>query len=257
MEVSLDRVIFNKHNIDGTMTTEVCLSSKERGFAVVFILKERVREMHIPDGFLSPGVWVPAAAISTGALGYSIKQAQASLKERQIPVLGIMSAFIFAGQMVNFPVAGGTSGHLLGAALATSLLGPWSASLILATVLIIQSLFFQDGGITALGANILNMAVIGVGTAWLMENSLKKLRLPAGVSNFLAGWVSVMAAAVAASLELAISGTIPLAKVLPAMAFWHALIGIGEGMLTAVAVNFVFKNRLVYEVEQEKAGWEA
>lgn len=213
--------------------------------------------MHIPDGFLTPIVYGPAAAISAGAIGYSIKKAQATLQERQVPALGIMSAFIFAGQMVNFPVAGGTSGHLLGAALATALLGPWSAALILSTVLIIQTFFFGDGGITALGANILNMAVMGVGAAWLVQFLCRKLRLPAAAGNFLSGWVSVMMAAVGASIELALSGTLALKQVLPAMAFWHALIGSGEGLITAIAVSFVFKNRFGFSGEQEQARWEA
>lgn len=212
--------------------------------------------MHIPDGFLAPVVWGPAAAVSVGAIGYSIKKVQTTLQERQVPALGIMSAFIFAGQMVNFPVAGGTSGHLLGAALATALLGPWSAALILSTVLIIQSLFFGDGGITALGANILNMAVLGVGAAWLVQTLCRKMNLPAGVGNFLSGWAAVMMAAVAASLELALSGTMALKQVLPVMASWHALIGIGEGLITAVAVSFVFKNRLGFEGKDKQAGWE-
>lgn len=198
--------------------------------------------MHIPDGFLDTKTWVATAVLSGGAISYSAKKTRELLNERQLPALGIMSAFIFAGQMVNFPVAGGTSGHLLGAALATVLLGPWSASLIIATVLAVQSLFFQDGGITALGANILNMAVLGVGLAHLTHQALSKLKINQYVAGFVAAWLSVMVAAFAASIELAVSGTIPLGVVLTAMAGWHALIGIGEGIITAVVIAFVSKS---------------
>lgn len=131
--------------------------------------------MHIPDGFLDTKTWVAADALSVGAIGYSIKKSREELEERQVPKLGIVAAFIFAAQMINFPVAGGTSGHLLGAALAAILMGPWSACLIISTVLVIQCLVFQDGGITALGGNIFNMAVLGVLTAFLTYRVLSGL----------------------------------------------------------------------------------
>jgi len=195
--------------------------------------------MHIPDGFLDLKTIVATGVVSAGALSYSIKKSKEELNERQLPALGIMAAFIFAGQMINFPVAGGTSGHLLGAALATVLLGPWSASLVLATVLIVQALFFQDGGITALGAGILNMATIAVFIAHVAYTLAGKLRVNEYVASFVAAWLSVMAASTATALELAISGTVSLAVALPAMTSVHALIGIGEGIITAVAVMFV------------------
>lgn len=198
--------------------------------------------MHIPDGFLGIKTCIVTAVASGGALSYSARKTRELLNERQLPTLGIMSAFIFAGQMVNFPVAGGTSGHLLGTALATILLGPWSASLIIATVLIVQSLFFQDGGITVLGANIFNMAVVGVGIAYFMHRMLSKLNLNQYFASSVAAWLSVMGAAFAASIELAVSGTIPLGVVLPAMAGWHTLIGIGEGIITSVVLAFVSKS---------------
>ncbi|MEW6244897.1 MAG: energy-coupling factor ABC transporter permease [Bacillota bacterium] len=195
--------------------------------------------MHIPDGFLDLKTIVATGVASAGALSYSIKKSKEELNERQLPALGIMSAFIFAGQMINFPVAGGTSGHLLGAALATVLLGPWSASLVLATVLIVQALFFQDGGITALGAGIFNMAVVAVFIAHVAYTLAGKLRVNEYAACFVAAWLSVMAASTATALELAISGTVPLAAALPAMTSVHALIGVGEGIITAVAVMFV------------------
>ncbi|ADL07356.1 energy-coupling factor ABC transporter permease [Thermosediminibacter oceani] len=198
--------------------------------------------MHIPDGFLDAKTWMSAAALSSVAVGYSIKKTRDSLGDRQAPALGVMAAFIFAAQMVNFPVGGGTSGHLLGAALATALLGPWGACLVLATVVIIQALFFADGGITVLGANILNMAVI----APLVSHLIYKF-LGAGrpLAIFLGSWCSIFLSAIAVALQLALSGTIPLSVVLPAMAGWHALIGIGEGLITCAVYAFITRNGLL------------
>ena len=117
--------------------------------------------MHIPDGFLDPGVAAAPASVSAGAVAYGLRRAEATLDDRAVPLLGVTGAFVFAAQMLNFPVAGGTSGHLLGAALAAVLLGPWLACLVIAVVLDAQAFVFADGGITALGANVLNMGVIG------------------------------------------------------------------------------------------------
>ncbi|MEW6697975.1 MAG: energy-coupling factor ABC transporter permease [Bacillota bacterium] len=195
--------------------------------------------MHIPDGFLDAKTWVSALAVSTGALGYSIAKTREQLSDRQIPRLGVMAAFVFAAQMINFPIVGGTSGHLLGAALATALLGPWSASIILATVLMIQCFVFQDGGLTALGANILNMGIVGVLAATALYSPLSRLikgKTGVALASFAAAWASVMAAAFMVSLELAFSGTAPLAVTLPAMLGVHAIIGIGEGVITAAVV---------------------
>ncbi|MFZ5648916.1 MAG: energy-coupling factor ABC transporter permease [Bacillota bacterium] len=200
--------------------------------------------MHIPDGFLDAKTWISTAALSAGAIGYSIKKSREELEEKQVPKLGIMAAFIFAAQMVNFPIAGGTSGHLLGAALATILLGPWNACLIISAVLVIQCLGFQDGGITALGGNIFNMALFGVIAAYLVYNIFSRvLKNPVGrnISIFLAAWTSVFVASTMAAVELSVSGTVPFSVVFPAMAVWHALIGIGEGIITVVVVNFVEK----------------
>ena len=117
--------------------------------------------MHIPDGFLNAATAVTTSVVSAGGIGYSVKRANKKLGEAHVPLMGIMGAFIFAAQMLNFPVAGGTSGHLIGGALAAILLGPWAGTLIMACVLIVQCLVFQDGGITALGANIFNMGLCG------------------------------------------------------------------------------------------------
>lgn len=204
--------------------------------------QEEAVVVHIPDGFLDPKIWVGASALSAGALAAAVSNTRKVLEDRQVPALGVMAAFIFAAQMINFPVAGGTSGHLLGGALAAILLGPWSAGLILTTVLVIQMLFFYDGGLTALGANVLNMAVIAPWVAYgtyRLVGGLFKGNAGRTAATFLAAWLSVMAAALACSLEIAFSGTVPLAVVLPAMLGWHALIGIGEGLITVVVVSFV------------------
>ncbi|HBV98609.1 MAG: cobalamin biosynthesis protein CbiM [Peptococcaceae bacterium BICA1-7] len=204
--------------------------------------------MHIPDGFLNAQTWAPAYLLSAGAIGYSIKKSREELSERQVPRLGVMAAFIFAAQMVNFPViAGVASGHLLGAALAAIMLGPWSACIVISTVLAIQMLFFGDGGITALGANMFNMAVIGVLTAYLLYSLLSRL-LPGpmgrNVSVFVTAWFSVMASALLASLELGLSHSVhqvSLSFILKGMLGVHALIGIGEGLITVAVVNFMDK----------------
>lgn len=202
--------------------------------------------MHIPDGFLDAKTWVSAYALSAGALGYSIKKSRELLDDRIIPKLGIMAAFIFAAQMVNFPIAGATSGHLLGAALAAIILGPFNACLIISSVLFIQCIAFQDGGLTALGGNILNMGVIGVLTAYLIYSLFKKL-VPGNTGKnlaiFLAAWTSVVVAAFTATLEISFSNPelFPINIAVPAMVGIHMLIGIGEGLITVVVVNFLEK----------------
>lgn len=200
--------------------------------------------MHIPDGFLDPKTWISTYALSAGALAYSIKKSKEVLEDRLIPKLGIIAAFIFAAQMVNFPVLVGISGHLLGAALATVLLGPVNGCLILATVLAIQCVAFQDGGLTALGGNIFNMAVVGVLTAYLVYSLLSKIfsgGIGRNITIFLAAWSSVVAASFAAAVELAASNTVPFGVALPPILVVHMIIGAGEGLITVAVVNFVEK----------------
>ncbi len=196
--------------------------------------------MHIPDGFLAMNKWIPTWVISAAGIGYSVKVASQKLKERFIPLMGVLSAFIFAAQMLNFPVAGGTSGHLLGGVLAAILLGPFSASIVISVVLVVQCLVFQDGGITALGANILNMSIVGTMVGYLVYKLIRK------VIKF-----SVVIASSVCALELAISGTSPFGIVFPAMIGIHAIIGIGEGIITLLIVSFVLRVRpdLIYGKE--------
>jgi|AutmiccommuBRH23_1029490.scaffolds.fasta_scaffold00049_8 cobalt/nickel transport system permease protein len=201
------------------------------------------KTMHIPDGFLSVIVslifWVMSIVVITIAL----RKTNRDLSERQVPLMGVLAAAIFAGQMLNFTVIGGTSGHLLGAALATILLGPWPAIIVITSVVSIQALVFQDGGLIVLGANIFNMAIIGV----LVANSIYSItkifigskKWGITVSGFLAAWGSIFIVSLSCAIQLAISGTSPANIVIPAMAGIHTLIGIGEGLITAGAIIFI------------------
>ncbi len=203
--------------------------------------------MHIPDGFLSVQVSIFLWLISILVVGYALKRVGADLGERQVPIMGVLAAAIFAGQMLNFAVAGGTSGHLIGAALATIILGPWAATLVLTCVITIQALIFQDGGLLVLGANIFNMAIVGVTVAYMVFHTMN--RLAGGrswsifVGGFLAAWMSVEVAALGTALELALSGTSPANIAIPAMGGIHALIGIGEGLITIGALAFLRATR--------------
>jgi cobalt/nickel transport system permease protein len=203
--------------------------------------------MHIPDGFLSADVAVALAVVAFGAVAYALRVADRELDEARVPLLGVLAAFVFAAQMLNFPVAGGTSGHFLGATLAAVLLGPWIACLVMAVVIATQAFAFADGGVSALGANIVNMGVIGalfagfavaLGVRVLPPTRTALLGLVAVVS-----WTAVMLGAAATSVELAVSGTVPLGTVLPAMLGVHALIGIGEAAIGVAAVSAVLTTR--------------
>jgi len=176
-------------------------------------------------------------------VGYAVRRVNQELTERQVPLMGVTAAFIFAAQMLNFTVAGGTSGHLLGGALAAILLGPWAGMLVLTSVLAVQALLFQDGGLLALGANILNMAIVGVLVGWLAYSALRRLMgdRPAAslAGGFVAAWLSVFVASLLAAAELAISGMSPWGLVLPAMGSVHVLIGLGEGLITVGVLAFL------------------
>ncbi|MBN2146191.1 MAG: energy-coupling factor ABC transporter permease [Anaerolineales bacterium] len=203
--------------------------------------------MHIPDGFLSVLVSIVLWLASIVAIGYALKRVGADLGERQIPIMGVLAAAIFAGQMLNFTVAGGTSGHLMGAAIATILLGPWAAILVMTCVVAIQALIFQDGGLLVLGANIFNMGVVGVAVSYTVYRTIQKLtggqKWGLFVGGFVAAWLSIEIAALGVALQLALSGTSPANLAIPAMAGIHALIGIGEGLITVGAIAFLYATR--------------
>jgi cobalt/nickel transport system permease protein len=213
----------------------------------VFVPPTAPSAMHIPDGFLSVGVSIVFWVISVGVVAYALRRANRDLGERQVPLMGVLAAAIFAGQMLNFSVTGGTSGHLLGAAIATILLGPWAAILVLTCVVGVQALIFQDGGLLALGANLFNMAVIGVTVAYFVQRTVQ--RVAGGkawgvfAGGFAAAWSSIFVASLACALQLALSGTSPANMAVPAMGGIHALIGIGEGLITVGALAFLFATR--------------
>lgn len=200
--------------------------------------------LHIPDGFLSILISILCWAITVVVLGLAVSRTNKSLGEKQVPLMGVMAAFIFAAQMINFPIAGGTSGHLLGGALAAITLGPWAGMLVMTAVIAVQGLLFQDGGLLVMGANILNMGLLtsavgyGLYRSVLSKNQNTKLAV-AGVAS----WLSVMTGALATSLQLWLSGTARLEIVLPAMLTVHALIGFGEALITVAALGFIFRTR--------------
>ena len=203
--------------------------------------------MHIPDGFLSAPVAGAGFLLTAAAVTIAVRRTNRTLGERSVPLMGVMAAFIFAAQMMNFPVAGGTSGHMLGGALAAILLGPWAAIIVMTTVVGVQALIFQDGGLAALGTNVFNMGIItafvGYGLYWAMARFAHAAPWVRMAAPFAAAWVSVQLAALATTFELALSDTSPLNVALPAMMGVHALIGIGEGLITTAAVAFIWSTR--------------
>jgi cobalt/nickel transport system permease protein len=203
--------------------------------------------MHIPDGFLSILVSLVFWLISILAIGLALKFINKDLGEKKIPLMGILAAAIFAGQMLNFSVTGGTSGHLLGAALATIVVGPWAAVIVMTAVVSTQAIIFQDGGILALGANLFNMAVLGVavshGFYQLIQRLARAKSWSVFVGSVVAAWASIFVASLSAALMLALSGTSPANIAVPAMAAIHAIIGIGEALITFGAISFLYAAR--------------
>jgi cobalt/nickel transport system permease protein len=206
-----------------------------------------IRDLHAPDGFLSIPVAVAMWAITAAALAVALRRTNRTLDQRAIPVLGILAAFIFAAQMFNFPVIGGTSGHLLGGVLAAVLVGPWAATITMACVIAVQALLFQDGGLVVMGANIFNMGVVGTFGGYYVYRALARVlggedrgRVPAAA---ITAWLAVMAGALAMTVQLWLSGTTALEVTLPAMLGVHALIGVGEALITAAALGFVAATR--------------
>jgi cobalt/nickel transport system permease protein len=200
--------------------------------------------MHIPDNFLSLAVSLICWAITIVTLGVAISHTNKSLGERQVPLMGVMAAFIFAAQMINFPVLGGTSGHLLGGVLAAITLGPWAGMLVMTAVIAVQGLLFQDGGLVVMGANILNMGLltcaVGYGLYRSVIGSNRAVKLAViGV----AAWLSVMAGALFTALQIWLSGNAQVQVIVPAMLFVHAFIGLGEALITVAAVLFIMRSR--------------
>jgi len=198
--------------------------------------------MHTPDGFLTDWVCVALLLATLGSIAYAVFNLRKTITREKAVMMAGLGAAIFAFQMLNFPISGGTSGHLIGGALAAILLGPEAAVLILFSVLLVQTILFADGGVMAFGANVFNMGVVAAYAAHFVYEPLKK-KFELG-AVFLASWVSVVAASVACALELALSGASPLSTVLPAMVITHAVIGLGEGVITTGAVLYYQATKL-------------
>ncbi len=207
--------------------------------------------MHIPDGMLSTPVWAGCATIGAASVALAARSANKVMDERHVPLLGVSGAFVFAAQMLNFPIPGGTSGHFVGGALVGMLLGPQAAVLVVASVLLIQCLVFGDGGVTALGANLVNMGLLGGFLGGLVRALLqvlpperRKRWLPFGA--FAAGWLACTLGALACAAEIVLSfqtEKTPAAIVFSAMGGVHALIGLGEGAITAAAITLLMNVR--------------
>lgn len=210
--------------------------------------------MHVPDGFINAQVSAATGVISLGTLWVYIRNAKNLVADKLIALTGMMSALIFVLQMINFPIAAGTSGHLLGGALAVIVLGPSLGVICISIVVVIQSLLFADGGLSALGVNVLNMAIITSLTGWLIITSWKKLfgdsRFSLISGSVIAGLLSVVFSSIAFVLEYAIGGTVsvPLGSVFIAMISTHLFIGLGEGIITAIIISLLLRVRsdLVY-----------
>jgi cobalt/nickel transport system permease protein len=202
--------------------------------------------MHIPDGFLDAKTSIIAAALAIVGVGWAARVTRRTLPRRKIPLLGLAAAFVFAAQMLNFPVAGGTSGHLVGGMLAAVLLGPSAAVLVMTSVLIVQSLMLADGGVLVLGANIFNMAIIGVAGGypvyWLLRRLGTGLQAQLMAAGF-AAWCSVVFSAASCAVQLAVSHTAAFDVVLPAMTGIHMLIGIGEAIITVLVLSAIAQVR--------------
>ncbi len=205
--------------------------------------------MHVPDGFLDAPTSLATAGVSAVAIGLSLRGARRELDERTVPLAGLVAVFVFAAQMINFPVGAGTSGHLMGGALAAVLIGPWSATLAVSVVIIVQALAFADGGLTAMGTNVLLIAVVTAWVGWgvfrllqlLLPKSLKMIPFAAAAGAF----VSVPAAALVFVGLWAIGGAAPidLGLLATTMLGWHLIIGVGEAVITGLAVSAVLAAR--------------
>ncbi len=202
--------------------------------------------MHIPDGFIDAKTAVATAVLSVAGVGLALRQVRLELPPRRVPLLGLGAAFLFAAQMLNFPVVGGTSGHLLGGTLIAALLGPAAAVVVLTTVLIVQCFLFADGGVSALGANVFNMALLGTVGGWAVFRAVNRC-LPGTRGQVtavaFAGWCSVLLASLACAGQLAWSGTVAWSVAFTAMAGIHMLIGLGEGLISALVFLAIARTR--------------
>jgi cobalt/nickel transport system permease protein len=212
--------------------------------------------VHIQDGWLDVKTCAGTVVLAAGAVAYATWRMRTSSSVRGAPLMGVAAACLFAAQMMNLPIPGGTSGHLLGGVLAAVMLGPWSGLMVLTVVLAVQCVFFQDGGITTLGANVFNVGVIGSLMGYAIVEPIR--RLVGGARGTVAGsvvaaWLSVVLGASACSVELALSGTYEWTQVLGVMLLTHSIIGFFEALVTGLALAFVLRTRpdLVYGQSKE------
>jgi cobalt/nickel transport system permease protein len=202
--------------------------------------------MHIPDGFLDLKTAVATGVLSATAVGTSLRRLNAGLPRKNVPLMGLAGAFVFAAQMVNFPVAGGTSGHLVGGVLVAVLLGPAAGVVVITSVLIVQCLLFTDGGIVALGANVFNMGVIGSAGGYAIYRGVRLLvRSETGryLGVILGAWISTVIAAACCAGELAWSGTVAWTSAFTAMTNLHMLIGVGEAVISVLVFSAIASAR--------------
>ena len=185
--------------------------------------------MHIPDGFLDLWICALMYVISAVVIGYSAVKLKGTLESKQVPLIGVVAAGIFAAQMLNWPIPGGTSAHLVGGAIAGILLGPYAGCLAMASVLTVQCLVFGDGGITALGANIFNMGIVDVFVGYAVFKALRNFNQD--VATFLAGWLGIWLAAIACGIEIGVT--------VPTMGIWHGILGIVEGIITMLVIRYI------------------
>ena len=195
--------------------------------------------MHIPDGFLDLWICALMYVISAAVIGYSAVKLKGTLESKQVPLIGVVAAGIFAAQMLNWPIPGGTSAHLVGGAIAGILLGPYAGCLSMASVLTIQCLVFGDGGITALGANIFNMGIVDVFVGYAVFRALRNFNQD--VATFLAGWLGIWLAAIACGIEIGVSSIFKyeIGVTVPTMGIWHGILGIVEGIITMLVIRYI------------------
>jgi cobalt/nickel transport system permease protein len=202
--------------------------------------------MHIPDGFLTPSVWGTLDIVSGSCLVVGLRQVGRRVEEKAIPLMGVLSAFVFAAQMINLPIAGGTSAHFLGAALVGVLLGPWAGLTVITVVLVVQCFLFQDGGVAALGANVFNMGVIGSLGSYFLYRVFSRLQKGPGAvfwSGFWAAWITVFVSSVSCATMLVVSGVVSWKVGLAVISGVHAVLGLLEGVVTGTVLQAVSRSR--------------
>lgn len=202
--------------------------------------------MHIPDGFIDPKTAVVAGALAAAGVSLALRRVRQEFPSQRVPLLGLSAAFLFAAQMLNFPIIGGTSGHLIGGALIAVLLGPAAATVVVTCVLIVQCVLFADGGVLALGANVFNMALVAPYSGYWVSRLVRRIQpdLRGKVTAMaFAGWCSTVCAALGCAAQLAWSGTVGWSVALPAMVGVHMLIGLGEGLISALVLLAVLRTR--------------